>query len=161
MTRINTTLKSLICAGAIMSGLATAAIAAECPANKVGVDVTMPTAEAHAPIGVTDTVLASIDVAKEPAAIAGRSFRIRKLTVQPGGIVPWHDHANRPALIYILEGQITEYSSNCAVPLEHKAGDVSVEDHTVKHWWKNNSHKPTVLISDDLFPVEMKDDHMM
>jgi quercetin dioxygenase-like cupin family protein len=161
MSRMKMTLKTLILAGALATSSAITAFAAECPAGKSGTDVMMPPAEAHTPVGVTDTVLASIDVANEPAAIAGRSFRIRKLVVQPGGVVPWHDHANRPALIYILEGQITEYASTCSVPLEHKAGDVSVEDHTVKHWWKNNSHKPTVLISDDLFPVEMKDDHMM
>jgi quercetin dioxygenase-like cupin family protein len=158
---MKTTLNTLLYAGALITTSAFAASAAECPVGKSATDVMLPTSEAHTPVGVTDTVLASIDVAKEPAAIAGRNFRIRKLVVQPGGVVPWHDHANRPALIYILEGQITEYASTCSVPVEHKAGDVSVEDHTVKHWWQNNSDKPTVLISDDLYPVEMKDGHMM
>jgi quercetin dioxygenase-like cupin family protein len=160
MSKTFASLKTLILAGALVTaGGLTAAQSAECPADKVGVDVMQP--GATMPSGVTDDVLASLDVAKEPIGIAGRSFRIRRLVVQPGGVVPWHDHANRPALIYIVSGAITEYRSTCAVPLEHTEGEVAVESHLVKHWWKNNTDKPTVLISDDLFPVVMKDDHMM
>ena len=76
---------------------------------------------------VTDIVLASIDLAKEPAA-NDHQFRMRRLVIQPGGIVPWHSHDDRPALIYIVSGEITEYASNCAVPIMHKAGDVAPEE---------------------------------
>ena len=31
--------------------------------------------------------------------VDGRLLRMRKLVVQPGGIVPWHSHAERPANI--------------------------------------------------------------
>ena len=165
MSKININLKTLILAGAIAAsaGLTGAtARAGECPADKVGTGVVQPPAEGTKAVGVTDDVLASIDLSKEPAKIAGRLFRIRKLVVQPGGVVPWHDHANRPALIYIIEGAITEYSSNCTVPIEHKAGGVAAETHATKHWWKNNTDKPAVLISDDLFPTEMSmDKHTM
>jgi quercetin dioxygenase-like cupin family protein len=41
--------------------------------------------------------------------------------------VPWHSHEDRPALIYVVSGTIFEYASNCAVPIEHKTGEVSVE----------------------------------
>src|SRR5262249_30648220 len=79
---------------------------------------------AHAGKGVTDTVLAAIDLEKEPANIKERQLRFRKLTIEPGGIVPWHSHADRPAIIYIAEGEIAEYASNCADPIVHKAGDI-------------------------------------
>ena len=39
----------------------------------------------------------------------------RKLTIEPGGVVPWHSHGDRPAIIYIAEGEIVEYASNCAL----------------------------------------------
>jgi hypothetical protein len=71
--------------------------------------------------GVTDTVISAIDLSQEPANIAGRTLRLRELVVQPGGVVPWHSHGDRPAIIYIVEGSITEYASNCAVPILHKA----------------------------------------
>src|SRR5207244_1622636 len=83
--------------------------------------------------GVTDTVLASIDLAKEPVKLADHLQRLRKLVVQPGGVVPWHSHDDRPALIYIIEGEIVEYASSCAVPIVHKAGEVAtaIRDRTL------------------------------
>jgi len=115
-----------------------------------------------APVGVSDSVRATTDLSKEPAAIAGRSFRLRQLDVAPGGIVPWHSHENRPAMIYIVSGEIYEYSSSCAEPILHKAGDVAPEKKGTSHWWKNTSTAPAVLISVDLFPVDMKmDPHQM
>ena len=81
---------------------------------------------------------------------------------QPGGVVPWHSHDNRPAMIYIVAGEVVEYASNCAVPIVHKAGDVAPEKKGTSHWWKNAGSAPAVLISVDLFPVGMRmDDHMM
>ena len=76
-------------------------------------DVRAP--DTHAAKGVTDTVLAAIDLEKEPANIKDRQLRFRKLTIEPGGIVPWHSHGDRPAIIYIAEGEIVEYASNCSV----------------------------------------------
>ena len=72
-------------------------------------------------------MLAAIDLEKEPANIKDRQLRFRKLTIEPGGIVPWHSHDDRPAIIYIAEGEIVEYASNCADPIVHKAGDIRPE----------------------------------
>ena len=130
------------------------AMAGECPPDKTGVDVTKP--GAMAPKDVTDTVIASIDLGAQ-YKIDGRLLRMRKLVVQPGGIVPWHSHAERPANIYIVSGAITEYRSTCAVPIEHAAGDVTAEQGNVSHWWKNNTKAPAVLISSDIVPAPMKD----
>ena len=124
------------------------AAAGTCPADQMRPDATRPVA--HAAKGVTDTVLASIDVAKEPAAINGRLFRLRKLTIEPGGIVPLHSHGDRPAIIYIVQGEVIEYASNCAVPIVHKAGDVSTERHVTSHWWENKGSETVVLLSADL-----------
>jgi quercetin dioxygenase-like cupin family protein len=98
---------------------------------------------------VTDTVLASIDLSKEMIAAQDRQFRMRRLEIQPGGIVPWHSHADRPALIYIVQGEVTEFASICADPIVHKAGDVSV-DAGRSHWWKNTGTEKVVLISADI-----------
>ena len=76
----------------------------------------------YAAKGVTDTVLAAIDLEKETANIKGRELRFRKLTIEPGGIVPWHSHGDRPAIIYIAEGEIVEYASNCSDPICTKLG---------------------------------------
>ena len=105
--------------------LSTAALAGGCPAGKMGVDVTKPGAMANK--DATDKVLATIDLSKEKVALADHEFRIRRLEIKPGGEIAWHSHADRPALIYIISGVMTEYASNCSVPIVHKAGDVAEE----------------------------------
>jgi quercetin dioxygenase-like cupin family protein len=143
-------------------GLAAAAQAGECPAASVRADA-MKMGETQ-PKNVTDNVLGSVELGKEAPMLDGRKLRIRKLVIQPGGVVPWHGHADRPALIFTVEGAITEYRSNCAVPIEHKAGDVAQEQGGVSHWWRNNTKKPTTLISadikDDRGEAATKPDHM-
>jgi quercetin dioxygenase-like cupin family protein len=136
---------------------ATAAFAGECPADQKKPDATAPVD--YKPVGVTDTVIASIDVSKAPFNIQDRNFRMRKLTIEPNGIVPWHSHADRPAIIYIVQGEIDEYASNCAVPIVHKAGDVVAETPEVSHWWKNLGKETVVLLSADL--LKDKNDHNM
>src|SRR5215471_13886291 len=77
---------------------ATSALAGSCPADKMKPDAREPVK--FAAVGVTDTTLGAIDLAKEPAKIKDRELRFRKLIIEPGGIVPWHSHADRPALIF-------------------------------------------------------------
>jgi quercetin dioxygenase-like cupin family protein len=127
--------------------MASAALAGECPADQMKPDAREPVDVGHE--GVTDTVIAMIDV-DEQQGIKDRKFRMRKLTIEPGATVPWHSHGERPAIIYIVEGQIEEYASNCAVPIVHKAGEVVAETKEVSHWWKNTGDKTVVLLSADL-----------
>lgn len=131
--------------------LPAAAHAGQCPAGKTGTNVRAP--DATPAKGVTDTVLTTIDVASEPAAIAGRSFRLRRLEIAPGGVVPWHSHAERPAIIHIVSGEVTEYASTCSVPIVHKAGETTPELHATSHYWKNTGGTTAVLLSSDLLKV--------
>jgi quercetin dioxygenase-like cupin family protein len=128
--------------------LASAAFAGSCPADKMKADVREPVK--FAAVGVTDTTLGAIDLEKEPAAIKDRQLRFRKLTIAPNGIVPWHSHGDRPALIFVAEGEIVEYASNCEAPIVHKAGDIRPETSGTSHWWKNLGHKTVVLYVGDL-----------
>lgn len=136
------------------------AAAGECPADKVKDGAV--TGGATAPVGVTDTVLAAIDLTPKGGDFADQLLRLRQLTIAPGGIVPWHEHSERPANIYVLAGTIEEYRANCAVPIVHKAGEVAVEfGKGFSHWWKNTSSEPVVLLSADVFNNAMADDKMM
>jgi quercetin dioxygenase-like cupin family protein len=150
--------RSLLLAG-VIAGASLAAVSAqagECPADQKKPDATKPVD--LKPVGVTDTVIAMIDVDQQQG-ITARKFRMRKLVVEPGGVVPWHSHGERPAIIYIIEGEIDEYASNCAVPIVHKAGDVVAETKDVSHWWKNIGDKKVVLLSADL--LKDPNDHNM
>lgn len=128
--------------------IASAAFAGECPADKMKADIRSPVTVPAS--GVTDTTLGSIDLGKEPANIKDRELRFRKLTIAPGGVVPWHSHGDRPALIYVAEGEIVEYASNCSVPIVHKAGDIRAETSGTSHWWKNLGDKTVVLFVGDI-----------
>jgi quercetin dioxygenase-like cupin family protein len=101
------------------------------------------------PKSVTDTVIGSVDLGPE-IGVNDRQLRTRRLVVQPGGVVPLHSHKDRPALIYTLSGSITEYSSACGAPIEHKAGDISREADGLSHYWVNNGSVPAVLLSSDV-----------
>ena len=143
-------------------GIGHPATAGECPADKQVADGKGQPTGPSLPSGVTDVVRASTDLAKEPLALPDRQFRLRQLEMQPGGVVPWHSHNERPAMIYIVSGEVVEYSSSCAVPITHRSGDVAPEKNGTSHWWKNTGSTKAVLISVDLFPGAAKmDEHMM
>jgi quercetin dioxygenase-like cupin family protein len=145
-----------------ISAIAPAAQAGECPADKRVADGQGQKPGPNMPKDVSDVVRSSTDLSKEPLALQGRLFRLRQLEMKPGGIVPWHSHNERPAMIYIVSGEVAEYASNCAVPIAHKTGDVAPEKNGTSHWWQNTGSTTAVLISVDLFPAEMKmDPHAM
>jgi quercetin dioxygenase-like cupin family protein len=157
--RSNLTSLAGVLASVLVLGIASAQ-AGGCPAEKL-----RPAGNGQAPSnaaakGVTDTVIAASDLAQEKIGVHDRQFRLRRLVIEPGGIVPWHSHGNRPALIYVVEGEVTEYASTCAVPIVHHAGEATAETHATAHWWKNTGSTPAVLLSADLFAVH-DDAHMM
>ena len=156
-------LQRSLCAAALVTVtalLSASAQAGQCPADKVSPGAR--TTGEMKPKDVTDNVLGQVELAQEKVNLADRRLRLRRLVIQPGGIVPWHSHEDRPALIYVVSGTINEYASTCSVPIEHKTGEVSVEKNGVQHWWKNISKSPAVLLSADLFHDDKHtDDHMM
>jgi quercetin dioxygenase-like cupin family protein len=114
------------------------------------------------PKGVEDKVISSIDLTPKGGGFENQMMRMRRLVMQPGAVVPWHDHAVRPANIYIISGEVIEHSSLCKDPIVHKAGDVVAEfNPDLAHWWENKSKKAAVLISADIVMAEKKDDKMM
>jgi len=138
--------------------VAAPAFAGECPADKVGANA-LPNAPT-APVGVTENELSSIDLAKENVKLDQRRLRFRHMEIKPGGIVPLHSHADRPALIMVNDGQIYENSSKCLVPILHKTGDISREFLGTQHWWKNEGNNTVVRTIADIVN-DKKPDTMM
>jgi quercetin dioxygenase-like cupin family protein len=142
--------RTLVIASTVIGSLVMAsnAVAGECPADKMKANA-RPMVDTK-PVGVSDVTLGSIDLGKQPAHIAGRELRFRKLTIEPNGIVPWHSHDDRPALIFVQQGEIVEYASNCEVPITHKAGDIRPEVFGTSHWWKNLGKETVILYVGDV-----------
>ena len=131
-----------------VAGFAYNAQAGECPAGASKPNARQPVD--FKPVGVTDTTLGAIDLGKEKAKITGRELRFRRMVIEAGGVVPWHSHDDRPALIYVAEGEIVEYASNCADPITHKAGEIRAETNGTSHWWKNHTNAKVILFIGDV-----------
>lgn len=144
---LTTILRGTLGAAFVTAALAGAspALAGQCTAEGANALAGAPTA----PKAVTDDVLGSIDLGPE-IEVAGRQLRLRKLVVQPGGVVPLHSHKDRPALILTVSGMIKEYRSTCAQPVVHKAGELSREAEGISHYWVNDGKVPAVLYSADI-----------
>jgi quercetin dioxygenase-like cupin family protein len=146
-------------ASALLAGAFPAA-AGECPANQVVADGQGLKMGASKPKAVTDDVLSRINLVNEPVMLKDHALRLRRLVVKPGGVVPWHTHTDRPAIIYIITGKILEYRSTCKTPIMHKAGQSTAEVKGTSHWWKNTGKQTVVLLSADLFH-DKDDPHTM
>ena len=152
------TAQSALLAGLLSLAVAAPALAGSCPPDKLGNNPL--TAAAKAPVGVTEMELAFIDLSKESVNLPQRRLRYRHMEIQPGGVVPLHSHADRPALIMVNQGQIFEYSSKCMVPISHKAGEIARESNGLQHWWKNEGNVVVVLTIADIVN-DRKPDSMM
>lgn len=130
-----------------LGSIASPALAGQCPAGREGNN---PLGDrATQPKGVADRVIGSVDLGNE-IGVAGRDLRLRQLVIRPGGIVPFHSHDGRPAVIVTVRGEILEYSNSCLVPIVHKAGDVVSETNSVSHYWVNRGKAPVVLLAADV-----------
>jgi len=90
-----------------------------------------------------------IDLAEEFPAMAGYQFRARLITVEAGGIIAIHQHASRPAIVHILEGEIVEHR-NGEAPVSYGPGSVAFERTGYIHWWENVSDEPVIAFAVDI-----------
>lgn len=100
--------------------------------------------------GVTVEQLAVFDLGAEIEGMTGRQLRMRRFTIEPGGVLgPVHDHVDRPGMVYILEGSITDHRNGETT--EYGPGVGWPEDHTTMHWLENTGLVRAVEISFDIF----------
>ena len=145
---------------ALVAGLAILAAgtaqAGSCPTDKV---LTEPRKIAEAPdVGIKRETLSIVNL-NGWRGTGDLRLRTRRLTVAVGGIVPTHQHDDRPSIVYVVKGEIIEHSAFCAVPILHREGDWTPEfgkGHA--HWWENKTDKEVVLTSSDVVPPDMLDD---
>ncbi len=103
--------------------------------------------------GVTVKLLATVDLGAEIEGMAGRQFRMRMVTIEPGGVFgPIHDHKDRPGMVYILRGTITDHRNGAAT--EYGPGVGWPEDRNTIHWLENRGTIPAVEISVDIVRQE-------
>jgi quercetin dioxygenase-like cupin family protein len=102
--------------------------------------------------GFSSINMRSLDLTEEIATTKGRPLRMRKITVQPGGVLALHTHKDRPAVSYMLEGAMT-YHQDGKPDTVAKAGDGIAEGRATTHWAENLGKVPAVWIAVDI-PIE-------
>ena len=108
---------------------------------------------AHDTRGVTVKQLAAIELGPEIEGMAGRQLRMRIVTIEPGGVIgPIHNHIDRPGVVYILQGTITDHRNGLAK--EYGPGVGWPEDKNTTHWLENRGTTQAVEISIDIFNKE-------
>ena len=99
--------------------------------------------------GVSIEPLDAIDLGPEITGMAGRQLRMRRVTIEPGGIFgPTHDHTGRPGLVFVLQGTITDHRDGAAV--DYGPGPGWPEDRHTTHWLENRGTTTAVEISVDI-----------
>jgi quercetin dioxygenase-like cupin family protein len=99
--------------------------------------------------GVTVKLLGALDLGLEIEGMAGRQLRMRLVTIGPGGVFgPVHDHKERPGMVYILQGTITDHRNGVAT--EYGPGVGWPEDKDTTHWLENRGTTPAVEVSVDI-----------
>jgi quercetin dioxygenase-like cupin family protein len=103
--------------------------------------------------GVTVELLATVDLGPEIEGMAGRQLRMRMVTIEPGGVFgPMHDHNDRPGIVYILQGTITDHRDGVAT--DYGPGVGWPEDRNTTQWLENRGTSPAVEMSVDIVRQE-------
>ena len=74
---------------------------------------------------------------------------MRRIPVQPGGALALHTHADRPAVTYMLQGEMT-YHAQGRAPVVVRAGEGMAEGRETTHWAENTGTVPAVWVGVDI-----------
>jgi quercetin dioxygenase-like cupin family protein len=97
------------------------------------------------PKGFNVKELGTIPLGPELEGMQGRVLRMSYVTVDPGAAMAAHSHQDRPEIIYVVQGTLTEIRNG--VPGEHGPGAVLRMTRDITHALENRSSAPVVYIA--------------
>jgi quercetin dioxygenase-like cupin family protein len=100
-------------------------------------------------VGQSEELLRTLDLTNELESVKGRQLRMRKITLQPGGALALHDHVGRPAVTYILEGEVTYHQQGKPDQVLRPGGGFA-EGRSTTHWAENAGKTPAVWVAVDI-----------
>ena len=84
--------------------------------------------------------------------LAGYVLQLREITIEPGGQIAQHSHANRPGLVKVLSGTWLEGRASGETPYSPDSGGLLEDENTV-HWFFNTGDEPATAIVCDIVPA--------
>lgn len=100
-------------------------------------------------VGINGKELAVVDFPDGFNMRDGCRLRMREVTIEPGGFLPMHSHASRPAVAFVLQGVMTEYLEGQDQPVTVRAGQ-SYATFMKPHALQNLGSVPVVFLEIDL-----------
>jgi quercetin dioxygenase-like cupin family protein len=100
--------------------------------------------------GLTVGKAAVVDLGPEIAGLDGWQLRQRLFTIEPGGHIGIHNHKDRPAVAYFIQGTVVVTRDDGTSQTFH-AGDTTTETKDATHWHRNVGTDAAVLVATDIF----------
>lgn len=86
-----------------------------------------------------------MDLGAEFDGMQGRMLRSSFVTVAPGGATPLHTHADRPEIIFIVTGRLTEHRGGESK--DYGPGETITSGKNTSHWIQNRSSEPVTFVA--------------
>jgi quercetin dioxygenase-like cupin family protein len=100
--------------------------------------------------GLKAIELRSIDLTSEIDSVQGRRLRLRMLTLELGGVVALHSHADRPTVLHVIKGTLVSHPQG-RPEQTLRAGDGLAEGKESNHWVENTGNETAEFITVDVF----------
>jgi quercetin dioxygenase-like cupin family protein len=95
--------------------------------------------------GFNSKALGVIDLGPEIEGLQGRVLRMAQVTLDAGGATAVHDHVDRPEIIYVLQGRLTETRSGQT--REYGPGETIRAGKDTQHWVENRTSEPVLYLA--------------
>jgi len=102
--------------------------------------------------GLTTVKTTAIDMASEIEGMQGRQLRMRVLVLDPGGAIAIHKQLDRPEVIYVLQGSITEYQNGDVIL--RNSGDTWTAGKEITHAVRNTGTGTATIVVTDIFKAQ-------
>jgi quercetin dioxygenase-like cupin family protein len=96
--------------------------------------------------GITESVLATIDLAKEIDTVENRELRVSRAVIAPGGHIGLHSHQGDPTIVYVLAGVLTNHHDDGTTE-QFRPSQVFAEFGPRSHWVENEGPTPASFIA--------------
>lgn len=85
--------------------------------------------------------------------LEGHKLQLRAITIEPGGQIAKHSHADRPGLVQVISGEWVEGREGGEETFAAGGTEAIVEDETTTHWFFNRGDEPATAIVCDVVPA--------
>ena len=101
--------------------------------------------------GVSASPLAAFEFERDTPDFVGRALRMRRIEIEPGGSIGEHSHRGRPAVLYVIQGEIVERRGEAQ--RSYAAGGSYAIGGDTAHAIENAGSTPAVYIEVDIVPA--------